>query len=53
MLARRFVATFIGLDLAWKATNESSICWLEGETSADLTCSRLDVVDIEVGSTMG
>lgn len=42
MLARQYVATFIGLDLAWKATNESGICWLEGETPADLTCSRLE-----------
>lgn len=36
------MSTFIGLDLAWKASNESGICWLEGETSADLTCSRLE-----------
>jgi len=36
------VATFIGLDLAWKETNESGICWLEGGTPADLTCSRLE-----------
>ena len=36
------MSTFIGLDLAWKASNESGICWLEGETSADLTCTRLE-----------
>lgn len=35
------MSTFIGLDLAWKASNESGICWLEGE-SADLACSRLE-----------
>ena len=28
--------------MAWTASNESGICWLEGETSADLTCSRLE-----------
>lgn len=36
------MATFIGLDLAWKATNESGVCWLEGGTPADLVCRRLD-----------
>ncbi|MCY4492409.1 MAG: hypothetical protein OXB92_00950 [Acidimicrobiaceae bacterium] len=35
------VPTFIGLDLAWKASNESGACWLEGETSAERNGSRL------------
>lgn len=35
--------TFIGLDLAWKATNDSGICWLEGDSPEDLRCIRLDV----------
>ena len=42
------MSTFIGLDLAWTTSNESGICWLEGETSADLICSRLEA---EVRST--
>jgi predicted RNase H-like nuclease len=33
--------TFVGLDLAWTARNESGICWFEGETPADLTCTRI------------
>ena len=36
------MSTFIGLDLAWTAHNESGICWLVGETSADLTCTRFE-----------
>jgi len=36
------VSTFIGLDLAWAAHNESGICWLEGGTSESLTCARLE-----------
>ena len=36
------VATFIGLDLAWKATNESGICWLEGESPETLRCTRIE-----------
>lgn len=35
------MATFIGLDLAWTARNESGICWFEGETPAYLTCTRI------------
>lgn len=33
--------TFIGLDLAWASHRESGICWLEGESAADLRCTRL------------
>ncbi len=33
--------TFVGLDLAWTARNETGICWFEGETPADLTCTRI------------
>ena len=36
------MATFIGLDLAWKATNESGICWLEGESPETLRCTRIE-----------
>ena len=35
------MATFIGLDLAWTARNETGVCWFEGETPADLTCTRI------------
>ena len=34
--------TFIGLDLAWKSTNESGICWLEGESPEAVRCARID-----------
>ena len=34
--------TFIGLDLAWTTHRESGICWFEGETPADLRCTRLE-----------
>ena len=30
---------FVGLDLAWTGHNETGICWFEGETPADLTCT--------------
>ena len=33
--------TFIGLDLAWTATNESGVCWLQGTAPADLRCTRV------------
>ena len=36
------MATFIGLDLAWTGRNETGICWFEGETPADLTCTRIE-----------
>ncbi len=36
------MSTFIGLDLAWTAHNESGICWFEDETSKSLTCLRLE-----------
>ena len=36
------MATFIGLDLAWKATNESGICWLEGESPEVVRCTRIE-----------
>ena len=41
--------TFIGLDLAWTAKNESGICWLEGSTRENLRCTRLEarVSDME------
>ena len=35
------MATFIGLDLAWTARNETGVCWFEGETPADLNCTRI------------
>ncbi len=34
--------TFIGLDLAWTSHRESGICWFEGESAADLRCTRLE-----------
>ena len=34
--------TFIGLDLAWTTYRESGICWLQGETTDDLRCTRLE-----------
>ena len=33
--------TFIGLDLAWSPNKESGICWLTGDSSENLTCTRL------------
>ena len=36
------MATFVGLDLAWKATNESGICWLEGKSPETLKCTRIE-----------
>lgn len=33
--------TFIGLDLAWTATQESGVCWLEGTSPNDLRCTRV------------
>ena len=36
------MATFVGLDLAWKATNESGICWLEADTRTSPTCRSLE-----------
>ena len=36
------MATFIGLDLAWKATNESGICWLEGTSPETMRCTRIE-----------
>ena len=36
------MATFVGLDLAWAATNESGICWLEAEAGTSPTCRRLE-----------
>lgn len=35
--------TFIGLDLAWTTTNNSGICWLEGDSKENLRCTRLEV----------
>lgn len=34
--------TFIGLDLAWTARKETGICWFQGETPADLHCTRIE-----------
>ncbi|MYB21430.1 MAG: DUF429 domain-containing protein [Chloroflexi bacterium] len=34
--------TFIGLDLAWSAKNESGICWLEGDSRENLRCARIE-----------
>ena len=34
--------TFLGLDLAWTSHRESGICWFEGESAADLRCTRLE-----------
>ena len=41
--------TFIGLDLAWTARKETGICWFQGETPADLKCTRIEasVRDVE------
>jgi len=36
------VSTFIGIDLAWTTSNNSGICQLEGETSTDLNCCKLE-----------
>ena len=36
------MATFIGLDLAWKATNKSGIAWLEGESPETLRCTPIE-----------
>ena len=36
------MATLVGLDLAWGATNESGICWLEAEARTSPTCRRLE-----------
>ena len=43
------MTTFVGLDLAWTAHNDSGVCWFEGETPADLTCTRIgsDVLNCE------
>lgn len=35
------MANFIGLDLAWIDRNDTGICWFEGGTSDDLTCTRI------------
>ena len=34
--------TFIGLDLAWSPKKESGICWLVGDSSERLRCTRLE-----------
>ena len=34
--------TFVGLDLAWTARKETGICWFQGETPADLKCTRIE-----------
>ena len=36
------MATLVGLDLAWKATNESGICWLEADAGTSPTCRSLE-----------
>ena len=36
------IATFVGLDLAWAAKNESGICWLEAKAGTSPTCRRLE-----------
>ena len=33
--------TFIGLDLAWSRNKESGVCWLEGDSSENLRCTRI------------
>ena len=33
---------FAGVDLAWSRGRESGVCWLDGETGADLRCVRLE-----------
>ena len=40
--------TFIGLDLAWKSSNDSGICWLQGDSPTNLQVSRLEVSSREV-----
>ena len=41
--------TFIGLDLAWSPRKESGLCYLVGDSSGNLECSRLEarVCDME------
>ena len=40
---RTAMATLVGLDLAWKATNESGICWLEADAGTSCpTCRSLE-----------
>ncbi len=34
--------TFIGLDLAWSRNKESGVCWLEGDSSENLRCTRIE-----------
>lgn len=34
--------TFVGLDLAWTTKNESGICWLEGDSSENMRCTRIE-----------
>ena len=36
------MAAFVGLDLAWKATNESGICWLEVDAGTSPKCRSLE-----------
>ena len=45
--------TFIGLDLAWTTHRESGICWFEGETPADLRCTRLEAAVCDTESLAG
>lgn len=33
---------FVGLDLAWTSYRESGVCWLEGNSQADLRCTRIE-----------
>lgn len=44
------MTTFIGLDLAWTADKDSGICWFEGNTPADLTCTRLGAEVLNIDS---
>ncbi len=41
------MATFIGLDLAWTSHRESGVCWFEGESGAELRCTRLEAAVCE------
>lgn len=36
------MATFVGLDLSWTGRYETGICWLEGESGGELTCTRIE-----------
>ncbi len=36
------MTTFVGLDLSWTGRYETGICWLEGESGSELSCTRIE-----------